>query len=198
MYRVEKYPNRESKISVHRWRLFFFAPTIRNTWPRSTCRYINYFATKSSPTEHILDLWEAKHHEPTAVTDLLNHLRVMGRTDAATILEAQLGPWLWTNVISSPSRDVSCGEWNETNESSETKRTKSGEPEPVVASARRTSRLSVLTDSSKHCLNFRRATKKLCLSLSRLSRLLYIEIFVSFLFLFSFFFFFGFSFLFLL
>ncbi|XP_006558296.2 netrin receptor UNC5C isoform X8 [Apis mellifera] len=57
-------------------------------------RYINYFATKSSPTEHILDLWEAKHHEPTAVTDLLNHLRVMGRTDAATILEAQLGPWL--------------------------------------------------------------------------------------------------------
>ena len=24
MYRVEKYPNRESKISVHRWRLFFF------------------------------------------------------------------------------------------------------------------------------------------------------------------------------
>ncbi|XP_058801895.1 netrin receptor UNC5C isoform X2 [Phymastichus coffea] len=57
-------------------------------------RYINYFATKSSPTEHILDLWEARHREPTAVTDLLNHLRVMGRTDAATILEAQLGPWL--------------------------------------------------------------------------------------------------------
>ncbi|XP_015605954.1 netrin receptor UNC5C isoform X3 [Cephus cinctus] len=57
-------------------------------------RYINYFATKASPTEHILDLWEARHREPTAVTDLLNHLRVMGRTDAATILEAQLGPWL--------------------------------------------------------------------------------------------------------
>ncbi|KAJ8674560.1 hypothetical protein QAD02_005822 [Eretmocerus hayati] len=57
-------------------------------------RYINYFATKASPTEHILDLWEARHREPTAVTDLLNHLRVMGRTDAATVLEAQLGPWL--------------------------------------------------------------------------------------------------------
>lgn len=57
-------------------------------------RYINYFATKASPTEHILDLWEARHREPTAVTDLLNHLRVMGRTDAATILESQLGPWL--------------------------------------------------------------------------------------------------------
>lgn len=57
-------------------------------------RYINYFATKVSPTEHILDLWEARHRAPTAVTDLLNHLRVMGRSDAAIILEAQLGPWL--------------------------------------------------------------------------------------------------------
>ncbi|KAK0079336.1 hypothetical protein PV326_008800, partial [Microctonus aethiopoides] len=54
-------------------------------------RYINYFATKASPTEHILDLWEARHREASAVTDLLNHLRAMGRTDAATILEAQLG-----------------------------------------------------------------------------------------------------------
>lgn len=58
------------------------------------CRYINYFATKASPTEHILDLWEARHREASAVTDLLNHLRAMGRTDAATILEAQLGAWL--------------------------------------------------------------------------------------------------------
>ncbi|XP_063981809.1 netrin receptor UNC5C isoform X2 [Diachasmimorpha longicaudata] len=57
-------------------------------------RYINYFATKASPTEHILDLWEARHREPSAVNDLVNHLRVMGRTDAATILEAQLGAWL--------------------------------------------------------------------------------------------------------
>ncbi|XP_044581928.1 netrin receptor UNC5C isoform X2 [Cotesia glomerata] len=57
-------------------------------------RYINYFATKASPTEHILDLWEARHREASAVTDLLNHLRTMGRTDAATILEAQLGAWL--------------------------------------------------------------------------------------------------------
>lgn len=57
-------------------------------------RYINYFATKASPTEHILDLWEARHREPSAVNDLVNHLRVMGRSDAATILEAQLGAWL--------------------------------------------------------------------------------------------------------
>ncbi|XP_046664969.1 netrin receptor UNC5C-like isoform X2 [Homalodisca vitripennis] len=57
-------------------------------------RYINYFATKASPTEHILDLWEARHREPTAVTDLVNILRVMGRSDAATLIEKQLGPWL--------------------------------------------------------------------------------------------------------
>uniref|UniRef100_A0A0K8TDJ2 Netrin receptor UNC5 n=1 Tax=Lygus hesperus TaxID=30085 RepID=A0A0K8TDJ2_LYGHE len=57
-------------------------------------RYINYFATKASPTDHILDLWEARHREPSAVTDLLNIFRVMGRSDAATLLEKELGPWI--------------------------------------------------------------------------------------------------------
>ncbi|XP_039301554.1 netrin receptor UNC5B-like [Nilaparvata lugens] len=57
-------------------------------------RYINYFATKASPTEHILDLWEARHRESTAVTDLLNVLRIMGRNDAASLMEKELGPWL--------------------------------------------------------------------------------------------------------
>ncbi|KAL1138574.1 hypothetical protein AAG570_008637 [Ranatra chinensis] len=57
-------------------------------------RYINYFATKSSPTEHILDLWEARHREPTAITDLLNIFRVMGRSDAASLMEKELGPWI--------------------------------------------------------------------------------------------------------
>jgi leucine-rich repeat transmembrane protein FLRT len=58
-------------------------------------RYINYFATKTSPTEHILDLWEARHRESSAVTDLLNILRVMGRQDAATVLERSAGgPWM--------------------------------------------------------------------------------------------------------
>ena len=57
-------------------------------------RYINYFATKSSPTEHILDLWEAIHREDTAVTDLMNILRVMGRMDAAAVLEKDIGSWL--------------------------------------------------------------------------------------------------------
>ena len=57
-------------------------------------RYINYFATKPSPTEHILDLWEARHRERSAVTDLMNTLRVMGRMDAAGLLEKEMGPWL--------------------------------------------------------------------------------------------------------
>lgn len=61
----------------------------------SVDRYINYFATKTSPTEHILDLWEARHRESSAVTDLLNILRVMGRQDAATVLERCAGgPWM--------------------------------------------------------------------------------------------------------
>ncbi|KAK8377238.1 hypothetical protein O3P69_013704 [Scylla paramamosain] len=57
-------------------------------------RYLNYFACKESPTEHILDLWEARHREPNAVTDLLNVLRVMGRPDAAHILESHAGAWI--------------------------------------------------------------------------------------------------------
>lgn len=148
-----------------------FSSITKDAWISLTCRYINYFATKSSPTEHILDLWEAKHHEPTAVTDLLNHLRVMGRTDAATILEAQLGPWLWTNGTSTP-RDVPCGEWKFMNEPSERKKKRkvvnrtlfwSGE----AGSSGRTHRNTAL---------ILRGSK---LSLSRLP-LLYIEIFVSF------------------
>ena len=57
-------------------------------------RYINYFATKPSPTEHILDLWEARHREESAITDLMNSLRVMGRMDAAGIIEKEMGSWL--------------------------------------------------------------------------------------------------------
>ncbi|XP_022242663.1 netrin receptor UNC5B-like isoform X4 [Limulus polyphemus] len=57
-------------------------------------RYLNYFATKASPTEHILDLWEAKHPESTALTDLLNSCRVMGRYDASVVIEEEAGPWL--------------------------------------------------------------------------------------------------------
>ncbi|XP_043238991.1 netrin receptor UNC5C-like [Amphibalanus amphitrite] len=56
-------------------------------------RFINYFAAKKSPTECLLDLWWARHADPSAAaTELLNILRIMGRDDAAHVLEAQLGP----------------------------------------------------------------------------------------------------------
>lgn len=61
----------------------------------SVDRYINYFATKSSPTDTILDLWEARHREQSAVTDLLNSLRAMGRMDLAGIIEKELGLISW-------------------------------------------------------------------------------------------------------
>lgn len=57
-------------------------------------RYVQYFATKSSPTEHILNLWEARHREESAVTDLMNIFRVMGRMDAAAVMEKDIGAWL--------------------------------------------------------------------------------------------------------
>jgi len=58
-------------------------------------RYINYFATKLSPTEQILDLWEARQREDSAVTDLMNSLRVMGRMDAAALIETELNIASW-------------------------------------------------------------------------------------------------------
>jgi netrin receptor unc-5 len=58
------------------------------------CRYITYFATKPSPTEHIIDLWEARHRDSSATAEFLNILRAMGRMDAASVVERELGPWL--------------------------------------------------------------------------------------------------------
>ena len=55
-------------------------------------RQINFFASKPSPTEAILDLWEARTLiEEAPVTELTNILRAMGRQDAAVILERELG-----------------------------------------------------------------------------------------------------------
>lgn len=57
-------------------------------------RYIAFFATKPSPTEQILDLWECKCRESNALAELSGTLRSMGRNDAVDILEKTLGP-LW-------------------------------------------------------------------------------------------------------
>jgi leucine-rich repeat transmembrane protein FLRT len=57
-------------------------------------RYINFFATKSSPTECILDLWEARHRDDCALMELMNYLRIMGRVDCVAIIEKDMGSWL--------------------------------------------------------------------------------------------------------
>ncbi|XP_038060461.1 netrin receptor UNC5C-like [Patiria miniata] len=56
--------------------------------------YINYFAIKPSPTDQILDLWEARHREEGAVLDLARVLQEMGRQDALAVVEKQLGAWM--------------------------------------------------------------------------------------------------------
>ena len=50
-------------------------------------RYVNFFASRQSPTETILHLWESRNRELLAVSNLANILRGMGRFDAASALE---------------------------------------------------------------------------------------------------------------
>ena len=53
-------------------------------------RYVTFFATRPSPTEAILHLWEARNREILAVSNLTNILRGMGRFDAAAVIEQQI------------------------------------------------------------------------------------------------------------
>lgn len=58
-------------------------------------RYINFFATKPSPTDCILDLWEARNRDSNALTELKQIFTDMERFDAVNILDNCLGPnWL--------------------------------------------------------------------------------------------------------
>ncbi|XP_045470245.1 netrin receptor UNC5B [Harmonia axyridis] len=58
-------------------------------------RYINFFATKPSPTDCILDLWEARNRTSNALSELRQIFNDMERYDAVNILDSCLGPnWL--------------------------------------------------------------------------------------------------------
>ncbi|XP_055600862.1 netrin receptor unc-5-like [Uranotaenia lowii] len=58
-------------------------------------RYLAYFATKPSPTDQILDLWECRNRDLNAVCSLMEICRNMGRMDAVNILqEIQTPSWL--------------------------------------------------------------------------------------------------------
>ncbi|XP_058449824.1 netrin receptor unc-5-like [Malaya genurostris] len=58
-------------------------------------RYLAYFATKPSPTDQILDLWECRNRDLNAVCNLIEICRNMGRHDAVSILqEIQTPSWL--------------------------------------------------------------------------------------------------------
>lgn len=53
-------------------------------------RYVTFFATRPSPTEAILHLWEARNREILALSNLINILRGMGRFDAASVIEQHI------------------------------------------------------------------------------------------------------------
>ncbi|XP_050100643.1 netrin receptor UNC5C isoform X2 [Anopheles aquasalis] len=58
-------------------------------------RYLTYFATRPSPTDQILDLWECRNRDLNAVQRLIEICRTMERPDAVAILEQiQPAPWL--------------------------------------------------------------------------------------------------------
>ncbi|KAJ0179671.1 hypothetical protein K1T71_004262 [Dendrolimus kikuchii] len=52
-------------------------------------RYTTWFATKSSPTEAILELWECRERSPGAIASLAAAFRQMERHDAADLLQSR-------------------------------------------------------------------------------------------------------------
>ena len=58
-------------------------------------QFQTYFATKTSPTEHLLDLWEARHRDRQSLQQLVDTLKSLSQFEISKLIERELSQWLW-------------------------------------------------------------------------------------------------------
>lgn len=74
------------------WRVIFLESSriscvFFNHFDSVSFSYLQYFATKSSPTEHLLTFWYARQE---SLLHLINVLNQIGRSDAACLIVTQM------------------------------------------------------------------------------------------------------------